>query len=599
MTISSNVEYHVSVLAARHELQVEMMLSGPVATGLVHLQIPTWVPGDYSFAPQARDLFNVVAHCAITNKSLQVRRKGWQGYVVEGGAGQVHVTYTASAWGDDLSESAGLVEEHFAVVLGARYLFAPAHLGACRVEYHVPAGWDIHHPSGARRLGQDVIAWEYPSYELLLDTPVIMGQFERLRRDVQGTSFWFVFVDSGVGFQAEVDRFVTAVADTAGVQHEIFGSFPFEDYTFVLSLNPNNDWGLEHLTSTMCGLGPDVFVDEDAFRTGVRVCAHELFHAWNVRRCRPYPLGHIETHLQQGAFTECLWLAEGFTRYYEFLSCARTGVYSAGQFFSNLVGYHRHLTAQPAYQRVSATDSSYASYLNHAKYAGRVNNSIDYYDKGMLVAFAIDATLRTAVPGASLDKVFKAFYERFVGFGAGHAGYTTEDVLGFFGEVHLPLARLIVAAVQHPAGLNMPEQLRAVGFEVVLGPGPNLGLVFQDQVNPTIYGVLDDSSAGAAGLAPGDTITAINHHAFSAAALTWVGGRTDPVTLDVRRGHRDVSFRFTPALRERIQHIRWNGTAAQSECIGEWLHQKNIDLAPGKTVDLDFYQNFHGVEILV
>jgi predicted metalloprotease with PDZ domain len=598
MTASSTVEYRVLVLPQQHELQVEMTLSGPLAKGSVHLQLPTWAPGDYSFAPQARDLFNVLARCMITNKALHVRRDGWQSYVVEEGTGKVQVSYTASAWGDDLSESAGLVDDQFAIVLGARYLFAPAHLGACKVHYRLPAGWRAHHPSGARRLG-DETAWAYPSYEILLDTPVVFGHFEIVERHVHGMPFYYLFVDRGVGFEAESGRFADAVTGTVKSFYRVFGSFPFDDYTFVLSLNPNNDWGLEHLTSTMCGLDPDVFVDEDQFKIGVRVCAHELFHAWNVRRCRPAPLGHLETHLETGAFTEGLWVAEGFTRYYEFLSCARAGVYSASQFFSNLVGYYRHLTAQSAYQRVSAADSSYASYLNHAKYAGRVNNSVDYYDKGMLVAFAIDATLRTAVAGGSLDKAFKAFYQRFAGFGPGHAGYTTDDVLGFFGELHPPLARLIAAAVQHPAGLDTPDQLRTIGFEVTLGPASNLGLVFQDQIRPSIYGVLDDSPAGAAGLAPGDTIGAINNHAFSVAALTWVGGRAEPVTLGVRRGHRDLSFTLTPAPRERLQSIRWNGTAAQSEGIGEWLHQKEIDLASGKEVDLGFYENFHGVEIVV
>ena len=156
MTTSSTVEYRVIVLPARHELQVEITLSGPVAMGSIHLQIPTWVPGDYSFAPQARDLFNVLARCAITNKALPIRRDGWQSYVVVDGAGKVQVSYTASAWGDDLSESAGLIDDHFAVVLGTRYLFAPAHLGACRVDYQLPAGWNIHHPSGAHRIGKEI-----------------------------------------------------------------------------------------------------------------------------------------------------------------------------------------------------------------------------------------------------------------------------------------------------------------------------------------------------------------------------------------------------------------------------------------------------------
>lgn len=598
MSETSAVGYRVTLRQPQHELEVELTLRGPVARGEVRLQIPTWVPGDYSFAPQARDLFHISARCGVTDAPLRVQRDGWQGFLVSEGAGVVHVSYTASAWGDDLSESAGLVDDDWAIALGARYLYAPAHLGACEVRYSLPAGWQVHHPSGAERLG-DETAWLYPSYEILLDTPVVMGSFARLRRDVCGTPFWFVFVDRGVGYESQVDAYADAVARVAAVFHAIFGSFPFADYTFVLSLNPNNDWGLEHLTSTMCGLGPDVFVDDDQFKIGVRVCAHELFHAWNVRRCRPAPLGHLETHLQSGAFTEGLWVAEGFTRYYEFLSCARAGIYTASQFFSNVVGYHRHLTVQPAYDRVSAEDSSYASYLNHAKYAGRVNNSIDYYDKGMLIAFGIDATLRTEVEQGSLDRSFAAFYERFVGFGPEHAGYTTEDVLGFFGEVYPPLRPQIARAVEHPGGLNTPEQLAALGFEVDVAPVLCLGLVFQDEVTSAIYGVLDDSAAGGAGLAPGDVLVGIDGYAFSKAALTWVGSRAEPVTLAVQRGHRSLSFTLTPAPRVRIASLTWRGTPAQRQRIAAWLGQPDVDLVDGQAVDLSFYENFHGVEVVV
>jgi predicted metalloprotease with PDZ domain len=143
-----------------------------------------------------------------------------------------------------------LVDDRFAVILGARYLFAPAHVGACEVHYRLPEGWQVHHPSGARRLGPEA-AWEYPSYEILLDTPVVFGRFDTLRRDVSGTPFYFVFLDRAVGFESESGRFADAVARVVEAFHGIFGAFPFDDYTFVLSLNPNNDWGLEHLTSTM------------------------------------------------------------------------------------------------------------------------------------------------------------------------------------------------------------------------------------------------------------------------------------------------------------------------------------------------------------
>lgn len=158
MSVSSTVAYQVSLRPPQHELQVEMTLRGQAARGTVKLQIPTWVPGDYGFAPQARDLFDVKARCGSTGKALAMRRDGWQGYVVEEGVGEVHVSYTASAWGDDLSESAGLVDDQLAIVLGARYLFAPTHLGSCDVHYQLPPGWAVHHPSarggaGRRRPG--------------------------------------------------------------------------------------------------------------------------------------------------------------------------------------------------------------------------------------------------------------------------------------------------------------------------------------------------------------------------------------------------------------------------------------------------------------
>lgn len=597
MSEQSAVVYTVELVPAEHELHVEMALRGAAAQGTVRLEIPTWVPGDYLFAPQVRDLFNVRAWCGASNKPLEVRRDGWQGFAVGGGTGDVRIAYTAYAWGSDLSESAGVVDERCAVMLGARLLFTPAHLGACEVHYRVPDGWRAHHPSGAERLG--AFAWRYPSYELLLDTPVVFGHFDTLERLVRDTPFYFVFIDRGVGFEAESARFVDAVARVVDAIGAVFGSFPFADYTFVLSLSPDNDWGLEHLTSTMCGLGPDVFVDADQFAIGVRVCAHELFHAWNVRRCRPSPLGHVATHLRNGAFTEGLWLAEGFTRYYEFLACARAGIYSASQFFSNIVGYYNELTGKPAYTRVSAAESSYASYVNHASYAGRANNGIDYYDKGMLIAFSVDAMLRTSGGQQSLDTVIRAFYERYTGFGPTQPGYTTEDVLAFFHEIHPPLRALVAGAVEHPGGLETAAALGALGFEAKVGPNLRLGLVFQKAIAPVIYGVLDDAPAGRVGLAPGDVITAIDDYAFSAAALSWAGRRSAQVTLTVQRGHRLLSFALAPAPHDRIQSLRWTGNASAAALLRAWLGQPNLDLDDGRDVDLSFYENFHGIEIVV
>jgi predicted metalloprotease with PDZ domain len=123
--------------------------------------------------------------------------------------------------------------------------------------------------------------------------------------------------------------------------------------------------------------------------------------------------------------------------------------------------------------------------------------------------------------------------------------------------------------------------------------------VFQGKVGSSIYGVLDDSAAGGAGLAPGDVLTGIQKYAFSPAALTWVGSRAEPVTLTVLRGHRGLSFTLTPTPRVRIASLTWRGTPAQRQRIAAWLGQPDVDLVEGQPIDLSFYENFHGVEVVV
>lgn len=592
------MEYRVRILPAQHELEVEMRLTGPAANGPMRLAIPTWVPGDYSFVKYGRDLFDLEAEETRTGRALKVTREGWQAFQVEGARGAVTVRYKACASSTELAEASGIVDSEYAVLLGTRYLHNPAYLGPCRVTYHrLPPGWRVHHPAGARRIRRTT-AWDYPSFKVLLDSPVVFGKFERLRRRVKGRNFYFVFVDQGEGYASEVKGFVKRLVDVARKFHEIFRSFPFRNYTFVLSLNPVNDWGLEHLTSATCGLGPDVFTVEEKTVAGVRVCAHELFHAWNVRRLRPSPLGRLAQNLSDGSFTEGLWVAEGFTRYYEFLVCTRTSVYTPEQFFSAIVGYHRYLTVQPAYRRVSAVDSSLATYLNHAKYSGRVNSSIDYYSKGMLIAFELDAVLRMDPRDYSLDWAFKKFYECYADRGQGDPGYTTQDVLTFFVRIRRGLGRRLAHAVQQPGGLTTPYRLRRLGFRVRMEKAYYLGLLFRDGSAPTISDVLDTSPAGKSGIAPEDVLTRVNGVQFSFEALQWAATRKFPVTLEVRRGHRTLTFTMTPVQRDQIGALFWRGTNAQARRIARWLDQK-FEPKRGQEFKLDFYENFHGIETVV
>jgi predicted metalloprotease with PDZ domain len=550
------------------------------------------VPGDYSFKPYGRDVFDVTATGEASGTTLAVRRQGWQGYVVERGSETVVIRHRAYGASCDFSEACGIIGDRACVVTGAHYLFVHDYDGPCEVTHDLPAGWAVHHPSGARKLG--AFTWQYPSYEILLDTPVCMGGFAKVTTDVNGTPFHHVFVDDSIGDEASRQDFIELVDAVSARYHTMFDAFPFEDYTFVYGCNPKADWGLEHLTSTMVGLGSAVFTDPDTLATGVRTCAHELFHAWNVRRLRPAPLGHLD--LTHGDFTEGLWLAEGFTRYYEFLACTRTGVYSPQQFFSNVVNYYRHLEVLPAYHRVSAVDASLASYLNHGKkYPGRPNNCIDYYDKGMLIAFGVDTILRAGNSGTTLDEAFAGFYTRYAGRGV---GYTDADVRDFFDDIHPGLGSRIHREATEVAGLDVTGLLRLLGFGVEDESVPYLGLMLVDDTGPAIYGVLDSGPAGGSGIAPDDVLTAIDDLAFDRKALEWAIAHQHVVSLNVARGNQTLAYQIPVEPRTQIGGLRWIGDDKQARLIEGWLEQ-DFCPEPGQDLPLDFYANFHGADKVI
>jgi predicted metalloprotease with PDZ domain len=590
--MSEVVRYRVTVLPECHELTVVMTVPPGAGGAPLRLGSPTWVPGDYSFNPYGRDVFDVKATDEGSGSPLAADREGWQGYVVQRGSGPVVIRHRAycSSW--DFSEACGIVGDRSGVVTGARYLFVGDYDGPCQVTYDLPEGWPLHHASGARKV--EAFTWEYPSYLILLDTPVCMGSFDMVTSDVCGTAFHHVFIDEGVGAGVTRQDLVEQVDAVSARYHQMFGSFPFEDYTFVYGCNPKAEWGLEHLTSTMVGLGANVFTDTDVRATGIRACAHELFHAWNVRRLRPAPLDRLD--LVGGDFTDGLWLAEGFTRYYEFLTCTRTGVYSPQQFFSTVVNYYRHLEVLPAYQRVSAADSSLATYLNHGKkYPGRVNNCIDYYDKGMLIAFGADTVLRVEKPGTGLDEAFAAFYARFVGRGA---GYTCADVHDFFDEFHPGLGSRVFREATEVAGLDVAGLLRRLGFRVEDETVPYLGLVLANDTGPAIYGVLDTSPAGGSGIAPEDVVTATDGLTFDREALKSAIAHQETVGLSVARGNQMLTYQIPVGQRSQIGRLSWIGDDRQANLIQAWLEQ-DFHPEPGQDFPLDFYSNFHGPDTVI
>ncbi|CAN5407263.1 M61 family metallopeptidase [soil metagenome] len=577
------LNYQVTVHPHRQCLEVSLDLE---ASGSVTLATPMWVPGAYGFLKYARDIVDLRAEDAATGAALVVTREGWQGFRIDGATGRVRVRYLAHAADPALGEVAGHVHDRWALLLGTRYLRPVGYDGPCLVEYVAPEGWKLHHPSGAERKGP--MAFLYARYQDVLDTPVVLGStLNLIERDVRGTPFYYLFLDDALGFELEAPRFLDALDRCAGACTDALGPFPFTDYTFVFTHDPRLQWGLEHATSTTIGLGPSVYIDPDAHLDAIRVSIHELVHTWIVKRLRPKKMASPD--LDNGTFVDGLWLAEGFTRYYEFLLAARAGQMSSDRFFSNVGNYFSHLTAMGAYGRTTPRDSSLATFLNHGRYPGMAATTIDYYDAGMLVAFDLDVVARRH--GLSLDGIFRDFYAAHLA-----SGFDSDDVKRFFREKHADLGTLLDAEIDTPGALSTPARLEELGFELEKFEKRELGLVIRDG---EITSVLDRHPAARAGLAIGDRIERVEGFPFSPHAIQWARDAIDhgPVTLHVARGHRVHTCTVQPSARAELGGLVFRGDEAKRAKITAWLGTEGP--AIGARNSLRYYDNFHGrVEVI-
>jgi hypothetical protein len=66
----------------------------------------------------------------------------------------------------------------------------------------------------------------------------------------------------------------------------------------------------------------------------------------------------------------------------------------------------------------------------------------------------------------------------------------------------------------------------------------------------------------------------------------------------VLRGNMPLEFTMVPAPRQAVTSLTWIGNQEQAARIAKWLGQPFAP-APGEVFSLDFYENLHGIEVLV
>ncbi|MBS1502038.1 MAG: M61 family metallopeptidase, partial [Bacteroidetes bacterium] len=300
--------------AQAHYADVEMDISG-LHQKTLDLKMPVWTPGSYLVREFSK---NVESFTAETQgkpvEAKKIRKNIWR--INSEKASAIKIKYRVYAF--ELSVRTSMVDASHAFL-------------SCTGIFVYPDGM-LHHPStvhiipykgwtrvstSLEMVNNDPFTRYAPDYDILFDSPIEVGNQDVFGFDVDGVNYEVAMVGGGNYDKERLTKDMPLI-----IRHEaaIYGENPNKHYVFIVHNTSRGGGGLEHLSSCVLGASRDNY--EKNYQNFLALVAHEHFHLWNVKRLRPIALGPFDYDNEN--YTTDLWIAEGFTAYYQDVIVNRT-----------------------------------------------------------------------------------------------------------------------------------------------------------------------------------------------------------------------------------------------------------------------------------
>lgn len=524
-------------------IDMEMTLNPLLDRDRVVVRIPLWRPGSYRYANYQDRIKNLraVDQDGTTREILELEPRAWEIDAV--GATSLKVMYTLTTTNEaDEGETPAV---HLRSPMTFLYTEDTKDLShTLRVE--LPKGWDF--ASGHRADATEKGLLRSPNYDVFVDCPIALGGLERHAFMSHGVEIeWVLFgrLPTDAEFSREEwTRKLKAISETG---YDIFGSYPFEKYTYLFLLNGiGGVSGLEHLNST------SILVNHRGVKNGSyiepleSVTAHEFFHLWNVKRIRPKQLGPFD--YTQDVRTTDLWWAEGITSYYNDVMLQRAGLRPDGWFWSSQSSNFLSVRRSPGYGTNPPERSSWTVWDPDP------SKSISYYSQGQMLGLLLDIKIRAHTQNRrSLDDVL-AFLARWIDYPG--PGYNDDELQrAIYAVTGWDCEKFFDRHVEGNVAPPFAEVLPLAGLQVtwIEADDPYVGLGFGEGLELAIR---EGTPAGDAGLQTGDRLLAIGEDRVRdldevRAALSKVKPG-DEIVVRVRRGGSTKDLSILVAERGRM-----------------------------------------------
>ncbi|TDO19628.1 M61 family metallopeptidase [Pedobacter duraquae] len=407
MTAKSEVKigFEVSFTEPQaHYAEVEMNIAG-ISKDFIDVKMPVWAPGSYLIREFSKGVEGFKATSA--GKALRVekvRKNIWRIYSAK--AAQVKVNYRVYAF--EISVRTAFIDASHAFLSSTGiFMYPDGYLKSPSTVKVIPySGW-TKVSTGLEPVSGSAFTYRASDFDILFDSPIEVGT-----QDV------FDFMASGVkhevamygGGNYDKEKLKVDMAKVIEQETAMYGENPNKHYTFIVHNYATGGGGLEHLNSTVLGASRNQYTTERGYNGFLELVAHEYHHLWNVKRLRPVALGPFDYDNEN--YTANLWIAEGFTAYYENKFMLRAGFINSDNFVTRMgdavAGVENTIGAKVQ----SASAASYDAWIKQYRpNENSGNTSVSYYTKGEVIGLLMDLEIAHATKGTkSLDDVMKAMY---------------------------------------------------------------------------------------------------------------------------------------------------------------------------------------------
>ena len=391
-----------------HYADIEMEISG-LKTDQIDLKMPVWTPGSYLIREFAKNVETFKASSAAGGvlSASKVDKNTWR--VNTSKNSTIKISYRVYSF--EISVRTSFVDESHAFLSPSGLFLYPA--GKLQLPSTVTI---IPHKSWARiSTGLDKVTsrentYSAPDFDILYDSPIEVGNQDVFEFNAAGV-IHEVAMYGGGNYDKEVLK-----RDMAKIVHEqtkVFGVNPNKKYVFIVHNFNSGGGGLEHLNSTVLGASRNAYNTEAGLLRFLTLVSHEYFHLWNVKRLRPIALGPF--NYDEENYTSNLWIAEGFTAYYQDIFTKRAGLLNPEKYVEGLARVISAVENQPGNRVQTLSESSFDAWIKHYRpNENSPNSTISYYSKGSLIALIMDLEIIHSTKGkAGLDEVMKAMYDEY------------------------------------------------------------------------------------------------------------------------------------------------------------------------------------------